>query len=164
MRFRNYFESSIIWDQSHCCASKRLEMRAIWRWLPFFENAEKSEVNLFWWARISTSKLYHCFRRFSTSFWILTLTNNWVSHYISISLQMKMFCLQLSVWNRRNHSYHMSGCQRDALESTVTCLGRIHVQTQNTVTEPNGRCHSLGGTLNEVLKKKKSLTLLIFIQ
>ena len=43
--------------------------------------------------------------------------------------------------------------KKNALELVLTCLGRIHVQTQKTVTKPNGSGPSLGGTLDEVLKK-----------
>ena len=48
----------------------------------------------------------------------------------------------------------MSGCKENTLESAVTCLGIIHIQTQKTVTKPYGRCQSLGRTLDAVLKKK----------
>ena len=48
----------------------------------------------------------------------------------------------------------MSGFKKKALESAVTCLGRSHVQIQKTVIKPNGRCQSLGRTLDAVLKKK----------
>ena len=41
-----------------------------------------------------------------------------------------------------------------ALKSAVTCMGRIHVTTQKTVTKPNGGSHSLWDTSDEVLKKR----------
>ena len=41
-----------------------------------------------------------------------------------------------------------------ALKSAVTCMGRIHVRTQKTVTKPNGGSQSLGKTSDEVLKKR----------
>ena len=44
--------------------------------------------------------------------------------------------------------------KKNAQESAMTRLGRIHVKTQKTVTKPNESSQSLGRTSDEVLKKR----------
>ena len=44
-----------------------------------------------------------------------------------------------------------------ALKSAVTCLSITHFRADKTVTEPNRSIHSLSGTSDEVLKRRKPL-------
>ena len=46
--------------------------------------------------------------------------------------------------------------EKNHVKTAATCLAIIHFGTKKTVTKPNGSSHSLGGTSEEVLKKRKA--------